>query len=223
MEGGLGGSASPKGLETLFQLIRLRFTAPRADPEAFAANLAQGRAVPANQRATPSSAFSEALQPALTQNHPRARMMAVDMIGQMNLEKPLASYKDRFADASDFTFVFVGTLDLPTMKPFVERYLASLPALHRKETWKDEGIYPPKGVVEKVVKKGIEQQSQAAIAFTGPFQGDEGSVTRGIAGLSGSLARPLAREVNRRNVHLRRTCHLGRRDAFVCRSPACLS
>jgi zinc protease len=172
VEEGLLGSASPKDLETLFQLIYLRFTAPRADPEAFAANLAQGRAVLANQQATPGWAFSEALQSTLTQNHPRARMMTVDMIDQMNLEKSFAFYKDRFADASDFTFVFVGTFDLPTMKPFVERYLASLPALHRNETWKDVGIYPPKGVVEKGVKKGIEQQSQAAIVFTGPFQYD---------------------------------------------------
>ena len=52
----------------------------------------------------------------------------------MNLEKSMAFYKDRFADASDFTFVFVGSFDLATIKPLVERYLASLPALHRKET-----------------------------------------------------------------------------------------
>ena len=52
----------------------------------------------------------------------------------MNLDKSLAFYKDRFADASDFTFVFVGSFDLATMKPLVERYLASLPALHRNES-----------------------------------------------------------------------------------------
>jgi zinc protease len=99
-------------------------------------------------------------------------MMTAEMIDQMNLDKSLAFYKDRFADASDFTFVFVGSLDLETMKPFVERYLASLPALHRNETWKDVGVYSPKGVIEKEVKKGIEPQSQAAIVFTGPFQYD---------------------------------------------------
>ncbi len=170
LEEGLSGSCSPKDLETMFQLIYLRFTEPRSDPQAFAAHIAQGKAVLANQQASPMYAFSEALQSAMTQNHPRARMMTVEMIDQMNLEKSLAFYKERFADASDFTFVFVGSFSLDAMKPFVERYLASLPALHRNETWKDVGIKPPKGVVEKVVRKGIEPQSQAAVAFIGPFQ-----------------------------------------------------
>ena len=67
----------------------------------------------------------------------------------MNLEKSLAFYKDRFADASDFTFVFVGSFDLPTIKPLVERYLGSLPALKRKEAGRDVGIRPPAGVVDK--------------------------------------------------------------------------
>jgi len=172
LEEGISGSCSPKDLETMFQLIYLRFTAPRADPDAFAANLQQGRAILANQQASPGYAFSETLQSTLTQNHPRARMMTAEMIDQMNLDKSLAFYRDRFADASDFTFVFVGSFDLQTMRPFVEQYLASLPALHRNETWKDVGIRSPKGVVEKVVKKGIEPQSQAAIVFTGPFQYD---------------------------------------------------
>jgi len=172
LEEGLAGGGSPKDLETLFQLIYLRFTAPRSDQAAFAAYTAQGRAVLANQKASPAYAFNEALQAALTQDHPRARPLTVEMIDQMNLEKSLAFYKDRFADAGDFTFVFIGSFDLETIKPFVERYLASLPALHRNETWKDVGIHPPTEVVEKMVRKGIEPQSQSAVVFSGPFKYD---------------------------------------------------
>jgi len=82
----------------------------------------------------------------------------------------MAFYKDRFADASDFTFVFVGSFTPDEMQPLVERYLGSLPALHRTETWKDNGPHPPAhAVIEKTVEKGIEPKSQAAIVFTGPF------------------------------------------------------
>jgi zinc protease len=167
------GSGSPKDLETLFQLIYLTFTQPRADQDAFAAHIAQGKAMLANQQATPAWAFTETLQSTLSQNHPRARLMTPALIDEMNLEKSLAFYKDRFADAGDFTFVFVGTFDLATMRPLVERYLGSLPALRRKETWKNVGIRPPTGAVEKVVRKGVEPKSQAAIVFTGPFQYDQ--------------------------------------------------
>ena len=172
MEEGLAGGGSPKDLETLFQLIYLTFTAPRADPETFKALTSQTKALLANQQALPSFAFAEALTSALTQNHLRARPLTAERVDEMNLDKSLAFYRDRFADASDFTFVFVGSMDLAAMKPLAERYLGGLPALHRHETWKDVGMRSPTGVVEKRVEKGIEPKSEAAIVFTGPFQSD---------------------------------------------------
>ena len=68
-EEGLTGGGSPKDIETLFQLIYLTFTAPRADAEAFKVLTSQTKALIANQQALPSFAFAEALTSALTQNH----------------------------------------------------------------------------------------------------------------------------------------------------------
>jgi zinc protease len=121
----------------------------------------------ANQANTPSFAYAAALAEILGQNHPRRRLPTVAMIDEWNLEKSMAFYKDRFADASDFTFVFVGSLDAAAMKPLVERYLGSLPSLHRKETWKDVGARPPAGLITREVAKGIEPKSQATIIYTG--------------------------------------------------------
>ena len=107
----------------MFQLIYLTFTAPRADPVAFRVLTDQLKVALAHQDALPDTAFTQALDAALSQNHPRAQPMTAARVDQMNLDKSLAFYKDRFADASDFTFVFVGSFDLATMKPLVERYL----------------------------------------------------------------------------------------------------
>jgi len=166
---GLRGSASKKDLDTLFQLIYLRFTAPRPDPAVFGVLTSAMKSQLANQKNSPEFAFAETLNSIMTQNHPRAKMMTPEMVDQMNLDKSLAFYKDRFSDASDFTFVFVGSFDVAAMKPLVERYLATLPATHRKETWKDSGIKPPTGVIEKRVDKGLEPKSRSAVLFTGPF------------------------------------------------------
>jgi len=87
-----------------------------------------------------------------------------------DFDASLKFYRDRFADASDFTFVFVGSFDLATMKPLVERYLGSLPSLQRKETWKDVGARTPNEVVLKKVEKGVEPKSETAIYFSGPFE-----------------------------------------------------
>jgi zinc protease len=173
LEEGLNGSSSRKDLETMFQLIYLRFTQPRADATIFGVQKEQTKAMLLNQASDPDFTFFEALNAARFQNHPRRRFTTAATIDEWNLDKSLAFYKDRFADASDFRFVFVGSFDLPTIKPLVERYLGALPSIRRKETWKDVGVRPPTGVVEKKVEKGIEPKSQSAIVFTGPFEFDE--------------------------------------------------
>ena len=170
LEEGLNGSSSPRDLEMMFQLIYLRFTQPRADANAFAAQATQARTFMNNQSAIPEFAFFEALNAARYGNHPRRRMTTAASVDEWNLDKSLAFYKDRFADASDFTFYFVGNFDEATMKPLVERYLGSLPSLKRKETWKDVVVNLPVGVIEKKVEKGIEPKSRAAIVFSGPFE-----------------------------------------------------
>ncbi len=167
---GLGGGGSPKDLETLFQLIYLRFTQPRADRQIFDVMREQTKAALANQSASPDFIFSEALNEVMTQNHPRGRSMTPALVDQMDLDRSLAFYRDRFADASDFTFVFVGAFDLATMRPLVERYLAGLPSLARQETWKDIGVRAPRGVITREVERGIEPRSTTRIIFTGPFE-----------------------------------------------------
>ena len=91
----------------------------------------------------------------------------------MNLAKSLAFYKDRFADASDFTFVFVGSFDLPTMKPLVERYLGSLPSLRRKEAGRTSASVRRRASSRRQVTKGHAPRSQVSIVFSGPFQNDQ--------------------------------------------------
>jgi zinc protease len=152
----------------------------------------------ANRQAQPDTAFDDALNAAVSQNHLRARPLNSELVKQMNLDKSLAFYKDRFADASDFTFVFVGSFDLPTIKPLVERYLASLPSTNRKETGRDVGIRPPAGVVEKQINKGSTPKSQVGVVFTGDFQNNAKNrvIIRAMANtLAGNLQRTLREDL----------------------------
>ena len=157
----------------MFQLIYLTFTAPRADPVAFKVLTEQLKITLANREAQPDTIYNRTLDAALSQNHPRAEPLTPSNVDRMDLTKSMAFYQDRFADASDFTFVFVGSFDLPTMKPLVEKYLGGLPSQRRNEMVKDIGMRPPSGVVQKEVKSGIAPRSQVSIVFSGPFQNDE--------------------------------------------------
>ncbi|HEY2561918.1 MAG TPA: insulinase family protein, partial [Caldimonas sp.] len=146
---GMGGGSTPQDLEALFQLLYLRFTQPRADPAAFAGMAAQARTLLANQQASPDVVFEQTVDAALSGNHPRRQPETPASVDRWSLDKALAFYKARFADAGNFTFVFVGSFTVESIKPLVETYIASLPATHAHETWKDLGITPPAAVVEK--------------------------------------------------------------------------
>jgi zinc protease len=166
---GVSGGGSPKDLETLMQLIYLTFTAPRADSAAFEAYRNKIEVLLANRAASPAAAFSDTLDLTLSQHHPRAKPPTAQDMEYVRLHHAISIYRQRFADASNFTFVFVGTIDTTKLKPLVEQYVASLPATHAAEKWKDVGMSYPTGVITREVKRGIEPKAQTAIVFTGPF------------------------------------------------------
>jgi zinc protease len=167
---GLGGQASPKDLETLFQLIYLDFTAPRLDTSAYQAFKNQAAPYLANRGVDPDEVFSDTVQVTMAQHNVRARPLTAATFAEINPETALEFYRNRFADASDFVFAFVGNIDTTAMKPLVEKYLASLPTLNRKESFRDNGVRPPTGVVERVVRKGVEPKANTLIEFTGACQ-----------------------------------------------------
>ncbi len=173
---GMAGGGSPKDASTIFQLIYLYFTAPRADSTAFLSYQGRVKSAFANRAASPAAAFSDTLEVTLARHHPRAEPLTSASFDGMNLGESLEFYRDRFADASDFTFVFVGNIDTTEIRPLVERYIASLPATHRNESWRDMGMDYPTGVIQRDVHKGSDDKSQTAIVFSGPFEYDRHDV-----------------------------------------------
>ena len=166
---GLGGSASPQDVETAFQLMYLYFSAPRRDETMFEAMKAQQMAVLANVGANPNFVFSDTISATMSQGHPRVLRLSqlASNLEEADLDAAYDLYRDRFADASDFTFYFTGAFDLATIRPLVEQYLGALPNLGRVEDWRDLGIDPPAGTIETTVYKGLEPQSRTQIIFAG--------------------------------------------------------
>ena len=164
---GMAAAGSPKDLETLFQLVYLDFTAPRLDTIAFAAFKQQVGPFLANRGADPSSVFSDSMTAIMSQHNYRARPITPAVFAEIDPARAVSFYKNRFADASDFTFVFVGNVDTTAIKPYVETYLASLPTVARKDAFVDRGGAPPKGVVQTVVRKGTEPKANSVMFFTG--------------------------------------------------------
>ncbi|MXW63410.1 MAG: insulinase family protein [Bacteroidetes bacterium SB0662_bin_6] len=194
---GVSGFASPEDLETAFQLVYLYFSAPRKDETAFEAYKALMAGILANREANPNVAFSDTIRATMTQGHPRAsRPMTQELLEEIDLDRAFSFYQERFADASDFTFYFVGAFDPEEIRPMVEQYLGALPNLGREETWRDLGVDPPSGVIEKTVHKGIEPQSRTQIIFAGEgaYSPEESTVIGALASILEIRLRELLRE-----------------------------
>lgn len=166
---GFSGSSSPKDLETAFQLIYAYATNPRKDAEIFNKNMTDFKVITANKNSNPSSVYADTTQAVLANYHKRGMPTNLEDIDKISLDKAYNFYKDRFADASGQTFVFVGNFDIEKIKPFITTYLASLPSLNRNENFVDNGVNPPKGKVSKTVYKGLEDKATVQLFFHGDY------------------------------------------------------
>ena len=168
LEEGFHGHSGKEYIETLFQLIYLYGTAANADDDAFATLKDQYTESLRNRELDPRSALTDAFIEARYGDSVRRNVPTLEIIDALDLQRAFAIYQERFADFSDFTFIFVGNFDLEQMVDWSQRYIGNLPSLDRTETWRDVAPDPPVGVVEVPVYRGQDEQSLTTILFTGP-------------------------------------------------------
>ncbi len=165
----LNGSASPKDLITLFELINLTFTEPRIDKEAFSSQKQQILSNIMDSKNRPEKVFRDSIQCYSWNWHPRKLPLTEKDIEKFNMNKMYDFFVERFSDPSDFVFIFVGNFDWDTIKSFVKKYIGSIQTQNIKENWKDDGVVPFKNKIEKSFKKGIEKKSYVRLIINGKF------------------------------------------------------
>lgn len=168
---GVTGSTNPKDLETALQLMYAYFTAPRKDEPVAQGILSSQKAYLENMMKTPTpeKIFSDTLNAVMTNYDPRSEPLTPERVDKVNLDRAMVIYKDRFKDASDFVFTFVGAFKVDAIKPMIEKYIGGLPATDRNDTYNDPDIRPMKGRVEKTVYMGVEPKSRVSLVFTGEY------------------------------------------------------
>lgn len=169
MSEGFRGQSTQKDIETMLQLVNLYFTAPRKDDMIFQAVKQQFTGMLAQRSNNPQSAFQDTMGLVMSGYHYTATPPSVEMINSVDYDKAIQFFKDRYANAGDFTFYFVGNVDANQLKPMIEKYIASLPGNDKKENWKDMGIKTPREKITKRFKNGNEDRTMVYMAITGDF------------------------------------------------------
>ena len=155
--------STPKDIETMMQMQYLYFTAINKDEKQFQNLMTSLEMGLKNKSLDPQSVFSDSLSNTLYSHNPRFANIQVEDLKNINYDRILEIAKDRFKNAGQFTFVFVGNFDEQTLRPLIEQYVASLPATKQKAEDFKEILTLAKGEVVNNFK--VKTESPKATAF----------------------------------------------------------
>ena len=169
-ETGVVGQGSPKDLETIMQLIYLRFTAPRFSKDDYDVLMNQYRPYIENAQKNPDYISGVQRKKTLYGDHFRRQQLTPAILDQVKFENIEPAYKKLFSNAADFTTYIVGNVDMATLKPLVEKYLGSLPVSKKLTKKADDGVRTVKGEVVNDFKVKMQQPKVGLTRiYTGPI------------------------------------------------------
>lgn len=163
---GVSGNATPRDLETALQLLYLQFTAPNTTSEGFELMKRRLAVQLANQAQNPGSVYGERLRCLNTMDHYTCRAMKPEDVDKLNATAMAAFYKERFANAADFTFFFAGAFTVDQITPLLTTYVASLPSRGTASArMGDVRLQFPAAVRRETVEKGQEPRASTLMSF----------------------------------------------------------
>lgn len=178
----IGGSSTPADLETALQLLYIRVTAPGDDPNAFDLLKKQLVSIYSNRERNPTMLWGEKVAQVNTSNHYTSQPLTIDRIEKLDRAAMVALYRERFANAADFTFFMVGAFKLEEAIQLAGRYVGTLPSTGKPTSkWKDMGMKFPEKIERATVAKGTEPKSLTVLSFHAEPPLEENEQSRVVA------------------------------------------
>jgi zinc protease len=174
LDEGFGGKTTQTDLETLMQLLYLYHTQPRKSEEDFNTFMQKEHASYDNLYVNPQYFFYKKMQEVMFQNNIRRNMPTKETLNQINYDSAWKFYQERFDNAADFIYYFVGNIDTAQIESLITKYIASLPGdTSKRENWKDNSIEKPIGYILSDVEMGNTPKTFVGINKHGSFKYSE--------------------------------------------------
>ncbi len=123
----LSGGCQSADLETLLQLCYLYFTDVSLDEEAFQSLKTRIRSQLSQSSNNPRMIYSDSIGSTLYCGNPMYRNIKPEEVDLLDGQRVLELYRQRVANAGDYTFSIVGAFTVDEVRPLIRKYLASLP------------------------------------------------------------------------------------------------
>lgn len=125
---GFIGKSTKKDLNTLFELIYSAFVQTNPDKQGCQVEIDKVKNYLATEDKNPQQVYGKLISKACYGGNPLFSQMSVESLEKIDLDKTYDIIKKSLANARDFTFIFTGNVDLETIRPLLEQYIATLPS-----------------------------------------------------------------------------------------------
>jgi zinc protease len=168
----INGSSTTKDVETMLQMVHLRFAKPRFDENGYKVlmnnldNFIIRRSKMIGQRISDSITVT-----LYGKNNPKRRLFNKSMVKDISFEAIKSIYLERFNNAADFEFFIIGDVKTEVLKPLLEKYIASIPTNNKKEEWKDNSIsWVSKKIDKDIYLKMEDPKSSVRISYKNDYK-----------------------------------------------------
>lgn len=146
----------PDDFESSLEMLYTQFTNPAFTEEGYNLFIESQKSRLENKYLDPTSVFYDKVTNLIYDNNPRRQPLTVDKLKEIDFATAKKIYLERFNDASDFTFILIGNIDIEKAKPLIEKYIGGLPSSNTNENWKDDGVRRKTGIIEKVIEEEMK-------------------------------------------------------------------
>jgi len=169
---GLSGGSAAEDVEILFQLVHLLMTAPRVEETGVSATIDELITLEASRTEVPALATGDQLVDAYYSGDPRYfTIPSAQQLADFDADRALEIYRERFGNAGDFVFAFVGDFDESDVTDLASRYIGTLPGNPSRERYIDNQPLPPREIQLRVVEAGTDPQGSVQMFFTNELDG----------------------------------------------------
>ena len=130
----IGGSSTPKDVETMLQMVYLYFTNIKKDNDSYGNLIEQYNVSLKNRDLDPQTALSDSITATLYAHDWRQAPMLLKDVKDINYDRILQMAKERTANANGWTFFITGNFDEATIRPLICQYLGALPSTGKANT-----------------------------------------------------------------------------------------
>lgn len=122
----VNATTTVKDLPSMLEVFYAKFTSPNIDAEEFQATTNQIVTALTHASSNPQFVFSKGMLKSQYASE-RKQFPSAESVKKADRQEILDMFKAMTANAAEYTYYFVGNVDKATLRPLVEKYIASLP------------------------------------------------------------------------------------------------